>query len=29
MHYAEKRERLSMWSIRDGEEGKGNEWLPN
>jgi len=29
MHYAQKCERPSMRLIRDGEEGKGDERLPN
>jgi len=29
MHYAQERERPSMWSIMDGKEGKGDERLPN
>jgi len=29
MHYAQERERPSTRSFRDGEEGKGDEWLPN
>jgi len=28
MHYAQERERPGMRSIMDGEEGKGDEWLP-
>jgi len=29
MHYAQECERPSTWSIRDGEEGKGDKRLPN
>jgi len=29
MHYAQGHERLSTQLIRDGEEGKGDEQLPN
>ena len=28
MHYVQERQRPSMRSIMDGEEGKGDEWLP-
>jgi len=28
MHYAQEHERPNTQSIRDGEEGKGNERLP-
>jgi len=28
MHYAQERERPSTRLTRDGEEGKGDEWLP-
>jgi len=29
MHYAQEHQRPSTRLIRDGEEGKGNERLPN
>jgi len=29
MHYAQERKQPSMHSVRDGEEGNGEERLPN